>query len=231
MKTITFPVVAHLGTMDRTMKDKDSYEGACLSVSIHPGAWSAIARIGAEGFILSRVDGEPATFLNAKRLTKDEKATIIDWGRQEGLLIDREVFIASYFDVEIEERCEFECDTREEALAEVEDMPRRRVLGPKAVLGATEKLLLMSDQVTSGREISSDFVYDLVLLAYAETNLSVDGVWWDENLDVDILSAPRGAIFQKRLAGFEKHPMDFRHMYQEDDITEEDLELGSAPGF
>jgi hypothetical protein len=231
MKIITFPVVAHIGKMDRSLKEKGSYEGASLSVSIHPAAWSTIARLGGDGFVLSRVDGEPVTFVNATKLSRDEKSTVLVWGKQEGLLIDREVYIASYYDVEDEARREFECSTREEALAEVEDLPRKRIQGPKLVVGATEKLLTMSDQSINSSDISSDFAYDLVLLAYVEKNLSVDGVWWDEELDVDILSAPRGAIFQSRLDAFEKHPMDFRHMYQEDDITEEDLELGTAPTF
>lgn len=231
MKTITFPVVAHVGTMDRSMKVKGSYEGASLSVSIHPGAWSSIARLGGDGFVLSRVDGEPVTFVNATKLSRDDKAAIVAWGKQEELLVDRKVFIASYYDEEDEARREFECSTREEALAEVEDLPRKRVLGPKLVLGATEKLLTLSDQPISSHEIPSDFAYDLVLLAYVEKNLRVDGVWWDETLDVESLSAPRGAIFQVRMDAFEKHPMDFSHMYEEDDITEEDLELGSAPSF
>ncbi|TLX17070.1 hypothetical protein [Rhizobium sp. MHM7A] len=231
MKTIAFPVVAHIGTMDRSLKDKGSYEGACLSVSIHPGAWSSIARLGGDGFVLSRVDGEPVTFVNATRLSRDEKAAIVDWGKQEGLLVDREVYIASYYDIEDEATRKIECSTREEALAEVEDQPRKRVQGPKLVLGATEKLLTMSDQPISRHEISSDFAYDLVLLAYVEKNLRVDGVWWDETLNVETLSAPRGAIFQDRLDAFEKHPMDFSHMYEEDDLNDEELELGSAPTF
>jgi hypothetical protein len=231
MKTLTFPVVAHIGTMDRSLKDKGSYEGASLSVSIHPGAWSSIARLGGEGFVLSRIDGEPVTFVNANKLSRDEKAAVIAWGKQEGLLCDREVYIASYYDVEDEATRKIECSTREEAMAEVEDQPRKRIQGPKLVLGATEQLLHLSDQ-TSGRcGISSDFAYDLVLIAYVEKNLLVDGVWWDETLDVESLSAPRGAIFQSRMDVFEKHPMDFSHMYGEDDITEEDLELGSAPSF
>lgn len=231
MKTVSFPVVAHIGTMDRSLKEKGSYEGASLSVSINPGAWSAIARLGADGFVLSRVDGEPVTFLDARRLTRDERAEFVAWGREQGLLVDREIYIASYFDVEDEETRRFECASREEAVAEVEDLPRRRVSGPKIVIGASQKLMTLSDQAGEGNGISSDFAFDLVLLSYVENKLNVDGVWWDETLDVQILSAPRGAIFQSRLDAFEKHPMSFSHMYEHDDITEEELELGIAPSF
>jgi hypothetical protein len=231
MKTVSFPVVAHIGSMDRSLKEKGSYEGSSLSVSINPGAWSAIARLGADGFVLSRVDGEPVTFVDARKLSRDERAGIVAWGKEQGLLVDREIYIASYFDLDDEETRKIECATREEAVAEVEDLPRRRVSGPKIVIGASEKLMALSDQAGEGHEISSDFAFDLVLLSYVESKLSVDGVWWDEALDVHTLSAPRGAIFQCRLDGFEKHPMDFGHMYEHDDITEEDLELGSAPSF
>ena len=231
MKTVTFPVVAHVGTMDRTLKERGSYEGSSLSVSVNPGAWSSIARLGAEGFVLSRVDGEPVTFVDARKLSREERGEIVAWGRNQRLLIDREIFVASYFDLDDEATRKIECSTREEALAEVEDLPRRRVSGPKVVIGASEKLMTLSDQAGNGREISSDFAFDLVLLAYVEEKLNVDGVWWNETLDVDTLTAPRGAIFQARLDAFEKHPMDFSHMHEHDDITEEDLELASTPSF
>lgn len=231
MKTIKFPVVAHVGTMDRDKKRKGSYEGTALSVSIHPAAWSSIARLGTDGFVLTRVDGEPVTLANASKLTRDEKNTVVEWGKQNGFLVDKEIYIASYFDVEIEDVVKIECTTREEAAAEVEDMPRRRVKGPVIVLGATDKLLSISDQKIEKQKIPSDFAYDLAFLAYVEKNLNVDGVWWDETLDVDTLSAPRGAIFPGRIDAFEKHPMDFSHMFEEDDINEEPLELGSAPSF
>jgi hypothetical protein len=217
--------------MEPAQKAKGSYEGSSLSVSIHPVAWSAIANLGADGFVLSKVDDSAVAFANASKLTKDEKKAVVEWGKQEGLLLEKEVYIASYFDVDDEATRKIECASREEAAAEVQDMPKRRIQGPVLVIGATEKLLTLSDQTISKHEISSDFAYDLTLLAYVEKHLDVDGVWWNETLDVDALSAPRGAIFPSKLDGFEKHPMDFSHMYDEDDITEIELELGSSPSF
>ena len=48
-----------------------------------------------------------------------------------------------------------------------------------------------------------DFVAQMAMLYTLEdADLDVDGAWWNEDLDVYKLSAPRGVIFKRRLAAW-----------------------------
>lgn len=46
---------------------------------------------------------------------------------------------------------------------------------------------------TSG-EILDDVALDLIASVYAEDVLRIDGVWWNDTYDPQLLSAPRGVI-------------------------------------
>jgi hypothetical protein len=222
LRTLTLPFVAHIGRLDIGEKNSGSYEGAGLSVSINPGAWSQIARIGSEGFILKKEDGSDAEFVDAIHMIKEHKKSVIEWARDSALIEDREIWIASYFDTETNKRCFFECSSREEAEDEIEDLERGKVTGPKLVVTATKKLLAREghspDQATS-----SSLTFDLALMQYVQTHLDVDGVWWAEVLDVDAYSAPRGVLFTNRLDQFSRFPMDFSEFDEFDCILDEEL--------
>lgn len=222
MKKIGFQHLTHVGTMDRDLKDANSYEGNGLSVSVNPIAWSKIARIGDEGFVLRRSDLQEFDMLDARRLTKAEKAEITAWGVENELLVAAEMYKASYYDVDLERRAWFECATRQEAQEELEGLPRKKVEGPISVMVATPKLMALSDQ--SRPTASASFSFDLTLIAYAERKLAVDGVWWSEALDPDNLSAPRGVLFDDTILRLDVKPMDFGELYEDDDINELDLE-------
>jgi hypothetical protein len=230
MKTISFTKIAHVGNMRRDHQRQGSYEGDCLSVSIHPVAWSQIARIGHDGFVLQRIDEQPVTFLHASKLTSDEKETVKNWAFENDLLSMREIYVASYFDVEDEARRSFECDSHRDALDELEGLPCPRIKGPFSRFTASPKLLEASNQKLN-QTLPSDLAFDLALIAYTRENLSVDGVWWNERLAPETLSAPRGALFNERISALECIPADFSNLGPRESIENHDFDVGLKPTF
>jgi hypothetical protein len=224
MHIFPFPYLAHIGCLDFSEKKPGSYEGSGVSVSTHPAAWARIARIGSGGFILKKESGSDIDLVNALGLTKQEKANVIAWAKGEGLIEDRHVWVASYFDVETEKRCSFECQSRENAKAELEDLPQRRISGPKTVISATDKLL-SAESHAPGDTASSSLTFDLALIQYVQAKLDADGIWWDERLDVDEYSAPRGVIFSSKLNSFNRFEVNFDDMGEDDCIFDEDFDL------
>ncbi len=228
MKIIKIDAVTHIGEIDIAKKSKGSYEGPGLSVSVHPGAWSHIAEIGTDGFILRKKE-LPLEFADALRLTKSEMTKINQWALENELLVYSEVFEVSYFAEDTETRRSFECQSREEAESEIEDMLRPRIKGPLLKLKATQKLLDISYCRDTPERISSALAFDYALIAYAEANLAVDGVWWEEELDAYELSAPRGVLFNQKLEHLEKIETSFETYDLEDEfVLEQHEEYGQG---
>jgi hypothetical protein len=204
-KFLNHQFVAHVGSMEAARKNAGSHEGAGLSVSVHPIAWARIHRIGDEGFILEG----PGRFLDAMRLTKAERAEIWRWAKGEGLVTDAIVWTVSYEDEELEDVVSFECSTEDEAEAEADEI-MDAVVSSKLSTVATTKLAELCDHdpdKIGPQHLPTDFQFDLVLLLWAEQNLAdVDGVWWNEKLDVASYSAPRGVIFSSRIPTWEARP-------------------------
>jgi hypothetical protein len=55
-----------------------------------------------------------------------------------------------------------------------------------------------------GEKVEQAFVLDFLAFAYAEDVLHLDGVWWNDRLDVLAYSAPRGVIFNAMLPTWQK---------------------------
>lgn len=194
--------VAHVGAMDLTLKTQGSYEGAGLSVSLHPSSWASIARLGEDGYILERPG---ARFIDRLALTKLQIADIVQWGRDEGLVSDGETWKVSYYDAEDEARRSFTVGSREAAEAEAEILERPRITGPMRTPMATPELL--SRSMHGRTDASPDLVFDLTLVALAES-LGYDGVWWRERHDPARLSAPRGVIVPGMVEDWSASPAD-----------------------
>ena len=60
---------------------------------------------------------------------------------------------------------------------------------------ATDKLCKETEQ----KNIESILCFDMLLTIYIENNTDFDGIWWLDKLDVQMLSAPRGVIFNNKL--------------------------------
>ncbi len=210
--------VFHVGTMDaaRVGANGPSQEGRCLSVSLCPEAWTRIARLGGNAWHeLDRPDG---AFLDAHAVLDDPGLleAAVDWAVDEGLAERRTVWRCWRHDDESGEwgymTLPSEAAAFEEAGGEdVYDEPCQ-VEGPDgragiepatAVVGLPALEALTGVRTGPGRKAE-----DAVLLAWGRAVASdavpggLDGVWWREAYDPDILSAPRAGIFPDRVAGW-----------------------------
>lgn len=215
---IELDAVYHVGTLDATKvglnSGKGSQEGNCLSVSLCPNAWQAIARLGGYGtHLLSTTNG---AFLDGLAVAQDTDLleSIVDWGIAEGLVESATRWRTWYHDDEREEWGYFLSSSAEAALEElrssqdVEDAEEaeapegREPIETISVLIGREAL-----RVATGFALGKDDdATDALLVEWSRRGphgLHLDGVWWNETHDPDILSAPRGAILPERVRDWE----------------------------
>lgn len=210
-KIVNHPAVAHVGTMDPSLKNAGSQEGSGLSVSIHPVAWARIHRIGDEGFILEG----PGRFLDALKLSTKERAAVWDWAGEQGLVEDAVIWTVSYEDDEIEDVVVMEFASEEDALEEADEL-LDAVVDSHASTVATRRLAELCDQNPERigpDQLPSSFQFDLILSLWAERHVEgIDGIWWNERLDPDAYSAPRGLIFASRLKEWTARAADLQDL-------------------
>ena len=187
MPTRSFAKLFHVGTMNAADKRRGSYEGAGLSVSLHPHEWMEIARIG--GAIWQGV--RPGNrFLEFYRLSKPHKATIGDWAVTHGLALRTTVWRVFFYDEEAEERRFFDFTDKNEAQEEADNTDDASI---KEIPGSLMGTPAMHHRMMQDRPDLADSV-EHAAIAYAEDVLKIDGVWFNERLDPESLSAPRGVI-------------------------------------
>lgn len=186
--------VYHVGTMDAQNRNKRySFEGDALSVSLHPRAWQRIARLMGLRWELRKSEGKFLDMLKPEVIQQ-----LVSLGTAEGLLEKKELYRLYTYDCELDDEVFVTYASREEAEqdAELEDEPR--IAAVTEVCG-TERLRRAYPLVTA-----SDCHGDTALTVAANTLAAVgefellegvDGLWWDERLAPECLSAPRGSIF------------------------------------
>lgn len=186
---ITSDPFCHVGAFGgKGPEERYSMEGSCLSVSDVPDAWIKIARLS-----------------GAKHYLQKERAYILDMlvAKSNPVLVNKAMYWAIDHDLAeskilyratFEDEDGYECysmhDCREDALAEVD--------GDEDCLGFENgyigtKTLAKIHRCSAA--VDPSLVVDFCLMAYAEHVLKVDGVWWNEVMDPDRLSAPRGGLF------------------------------------
>jgi len=189
--TKTFKKLYHVGSMDAAQKRSGSYEGAGLSVSTHPDAWRRIARgfVTGDTFELTKQNN---TFINANRLTGVQKNLILSWAEKNQLVEKSDIYRVSYYDDELEDTVYSDYPDIESARHEA-DSPEdiEKISGG---VKPTDKL----KQATNNPHLSSTGILDYILPLYADT-IGLDGVWWQDVLDVTRLSAPRGVIVPSKI--------------------------------
>ena len=77
----SFAKLWHVGSMNPKDKRPGSYEGAGLSVSVHPEDWQQIAEIGGDLWEFTKKGNK---FVNFHRLTKAQREIVAQWGIQNG---------------------------------------------------------------------------------------------------------------------------------------------------
>ena len=183
----------HVGTMDSSKK-RDGFEGAGLSVSTHPDAWKQIARGHVTGDTHSATK-EGNKFLDAHSLSDAHNKQIKQWAIKNGYLEQQETVTVCYYDDEMEDDLCSTFDSMADAEAEYDDeLEHMDVTVDKGGIVPTDKL----KKETRQNRIDSTGVLEFVLPIFAEQQ-GLDGVWWQDNLDVQRYSAPRGVIVPSKI--------------------------------
>lgn len=198
--TILLPVTYHVGGMNPDDKRHGSYEGAGLSVSLHPGAWRRIARGIVSGDVW-RLECADFRFLDAHGLSRAVRAGILVWAVREGLAEEVPLWRLSRYDDEME--CGVHCDfaSIDEAREERDGDSGR--IRKRDGHRSTPRL----DAATLQSRPSND-VLNLVLPIWAHAVHGLDGVWWADRLSPETLSAPRGVIRPEAVDGFTATRLD-----------------------
>lgn len=190
-KSISWPIMVqsqplfHVGSLTSPPVERYSLEGSCISVSSNPDDWRLIARLSGESHEIKKTSG--AQLLDMLFVAQDPrlKKIAVDWAISKGLaepvnayrvIVDEDSYIDYYCKKEALEEAGGDSD-----LIDVLD-------GVKA----TATLLKMQRSIAA---INSDIATDFCIMAYAEHELGLDGVWWNEELDTFSYSAPRGGFF------------------------------------
>ena len=183
----------HVGTMDSSKK-RDGFEGAGLSVSTHPDAWKQIARGHVTGDTHSATK-EGNKFLDVHSLSDAHNEQIKQWAIENGYLEQQETVTVCYYDDEMEDDLCSTFDSMADAEAEYdEELEHMDVTVDKGGIVPTDKL----KKETRQNRIDSTGVLEFVLPIFAEQQ-GLDGVWWQDNLDVQRYSAPRGVIVPSKI--------------------------------
>ena len=223
---LDMPEVFHVGVMDASFKAKThnsrSLEGAGLSVSLHPRAWRKIARLGGSPTWYLSYQGAgqgdeaaAALFLDRHALQTQQWSEVTQWAADCGLLEPAELIELIWTDSETGSRMSsmydeanvakrLEAQEEFESLLESDDTA---VLQPVSGWRATRAL---QDRV--GFSIDIGLSRDMALTVFVEDVLlpahGIVGVWWEDELDEEAYSAPRGVILPKALELWDQRQLD-----------------------
>lgn len=186
--------VFHVGTFDLSTKGAHGdLEGRGLSVSLVPDAWRSIARLGdAPEWRLSK--SPPGRFLDALAL-RPCRPTLEEWGFEHGLVEQSEMWVVKWYDDELDDEVSFLFETEEEAIAEQSYRDDAQPLEHVMRWTQTGKLYREVGRTLQAPSLAYD---DLCIVAARAAGL--DGVWWEEDLDEAVLSAPRAVILPERVS-------------------------------
>jgi hypothetical protein len=200
----------HVGDLAHDLRGPErrgsSLEGPGLSVSVHPAAWSRIARRPGHLYVLERKDGALGTFVD---LTGNHTQTLAYLAIDAGFVAPAYVWRVwmtdeegepSYFTFDSQQSAEYELPEDERD----EDHYIERV----AWFQATPKLRHLWSRDFAG-QLDLAVVLDMGVLYALEAQTSFDGAWWNETYDPDRLSAPRGVIFRSKLPEWTAHEVDW----------------------
>ena len=197
---VTLKKLYHVGSLNAENKRDHSYEGAGISVSTHPDAWRKIARGYVTGDTYQAIKPNNK-FLNATRLSKNDKKEITEWAIENDLIENTTTYRVSYYDDELESEVYSDYETYEEAEREADDPEYIQQINNG--IKPTDKLRTL----TRNPKMSPTGVLGYLLPLYAE-DLGYDGVWWNDVLDIGKYSAPRGVIVPSKIDTWKFIPVE-----------------------
>jgi hypothetical protein len=181
------------------------HEGLAFVVSLHPGAWGKIARIGTEAPVVVLEFRRPALDFYrwmGKRWYVQEIPELTKWGIQNGWITQRRDFLVWHWGGEEPEKRAFRLNEEEDA-KELEYYREQLELGEDA-----DERVISIDEALGWRY--SDKLRSRIAQHYSPTDTCMEAeivnlwlqaehpeigmIWYAEELDVPGLSAPRGAI-------------------------------------
>ncbi len=179
--------LSHVGSLRAEDKKSLSYEGQGLSVSQHPEAWQRIARLDGEVHAFSK----PARMLDFHSLSDEQLESVMTHALENGWVERSDIHTVTYFDDEWDQEMRMQFTDYNEAVDEAE-----AIEGEVSTV-AEWKYLNMPDSTARIGEVADA---DIVVAAWVnQERTDLDGVWWEDNLDVSRLSAPRGVIVPNRI--------------------------------
>jgi hypothetical protein len=113
-------------------------------------------------------------------------------------------FEVSWYDEEADEVMVVSFHDEQRAIAEYEDVEELEDAALReATVWRPSAWLRKSWKDEFGGELPEQLVEDFAIVEAAERTTDLDGAWWDDDLDVHRLTAPRGVIFQSALDQWE----------------------------
>jgi GNAT superfamily N-acetyltransferase len=197
--TRSFKKLWHVGTMDITKKRKGSHEGDGLSVSPNPEAWEQINPFtGGDHWELTKPGN---LFLDFYRMNKAHKQELTEWGVRQGYVEAAGTWKYCYYDDEMEDTVCSEYPTLEQALSEsgYDSLEEAKAEGIEITQDSEGLIPTQKFNTRMGENVEQAFTLDFLAMVYAEDMLKIDGVWWNETLDVSRYSAPRAVIFNAKI--------------------------------
>ncbi len=116
--------------------------------------------------------------------------SFVPWTIKEGFIKHATIYAVSFYDGDLDCDCEILFSSLDEAKEEAFD--DESISSCEGIVSSQK----MTDRL--GWEPSLVNTFDMLCTFYAEAH-GYDGVWWEEELAPEILSAPRGVIFNSRL--------------------------------
>ncbi len=188
--TITFKELWHTGTLNSDEKQFGSHEGAGLSITTYPAEWCEITPLLCNLYQCCKTN---SLFLNFHSLSEKHVQQIYQWGCELGYIENSPIYRVSWFHGDFEMDVYSDFTDREDALEEA-DGEEERV----EQLQGYRSLPVMHERTKT--DVALILLLPLLTTLFVDEVLTeLDGVWWDDDLDVSILSAPRGVIALSKL--------------------------------
>ncbi|MFA5491183.1 MAG: hypothetical protein WC284_18535 [Candidimonas sp.] len=187
----SFKKLWHVGSLDPEKKRNNSHEGSGLSVSVNPDEWRKIGRGAIQGNVweLTKTGNK---FLDYIKLSPIQRDMIADWAIQNEWATKQVAYRVSWED---ESGDEVYADYTSIEDAKEQAYDEDDIIEIDGILIGTDKL-----RQRTRNKAEPVLVPDLIATIYGEDILNIDGIWWNEILDVVNFSAPRGVIFPSMLS-------------------------------
>lgn len=194
MKTKTFKKLYHQGSLNINDKKNYNLEGNHgLSVCNIPNVWNKITPLSSsKEFVLTKSNN---SFLDFHELNNEELDIIYNWGIENDYLKETNIYVASYYDEDMDQEMEITFYSKNEALEEYEDSDIKQKKG----YVATEKFSKFNGY-------SNKDNIDLIVVPFVKENTDLDGVFWNDTLDISRYSAPRLIIIEEKLNSWKIKP-------------------------